>query len=81
MSEPVEDILAKPDPHIRPAEICQAFGRGKWWFRQSRVRQQLYARGFPHPISHGVWLRAAVREFIEREGCVRRPQPRQRQET
>lgn len=56
------NILDKPDLHIRPDEIAQAFGRKPHWFK--RERAALYARGFPQPISKGVWLREEVAAFI-----------------
>ena len=69
------EILAKSSLHITPAEIAQVFGRSHHWFRDHRVRRRLYAQGFPRSVSRGVWLRAAVKEFVERTGGVRRPLP------
>lgn len=73
MTDTPEAILAKPDLHISPDEIAAVFGRSPAWFNTSRIRRRLEARGFPRPVSRGVWLRDAVRQFVQSAGGMRRP--------
>lgn len=64
----IEAARAVPDPlaKIGPADIARLFGREPSWFDRAGRRAQLYAGGFPRPLTRGVWLKRAVVAYILR---------------
>lgn len=53
---------------LTSAEISLLFRKPPGWFRRDRVRKQLYARGFPHPLFLGRWSAEAVANWIATAG-------------
>ncbi len=69
----VSVIVPDPLDRVGPADIARLFGRQPSWFDRAGRRAQLYAAGFPRPITRGVWLKRAVVAYILRAGNSNEP--------
>jgi hypothetical protein len=49
-------------------DISAMFGKAPGWFDRHKVRQRLYARGFPHPFDRGLWSATAVAIWYDTAG-------------
>lgn len=49
---------------LTSAEISLLFRKPPGWFGRDRVRKQLYASGFPHPLFRGRWSAEAVANWM-----------------
>lgn len=71
----VASVVPDPLERIGPADIASLFGRQPSWFDRAGRRAQLYAAGFPRPLTRGVWLKRAVVAYILRASAANDPQP------
>lgn len=53
---------------LTSAEISLLFCKPPGWFGRDRVRKQLYASGFPHPLYRGRWSAEAVANWMATAG-------------